>query len=209
MTMASRLARRPAKSRRQHIKLGGAGSARRRLHMAHHGEIALEPRQQLPLGAALQHFGDEKAAGGEHLASEIRRQIRERDDLEMIRRLVARRVGGHVGHDAIGPAAEHRLDELGRVLVVEILDRERDPRDRLHVEQIDADDLALSLGDLHPLGRDLRPAAGRGAKIDDAHSRLQKMIALVHLQQLIGRAGAISVALGARDIRVVELSLQP
>ena len=61
----------------------------------------------------------------------------------------------------------------------------------------------------HAVGGDLRPTTRRGAEIDDAHVRLQQMIAVVHLQQLIGGAGTISVALGARDIGVVELALQP
>ena len=59
------------------------------------------------------------------------------------------------------------------------------------------------------LRRDLAPAAGRGAEIDDARARLQQMVLVVDLDQLVGGARAIALALGARDIGIVELALEP
>ena len=52
-------------------------------------------------------------------------------------------------------AAEHVLDEFRRVGIVEILHREFDAVDRLHVEKIDRDDFALPLFRLHMRGGDL------------------------------------------------------
>src|SRR5208283_4865475 len=52
-------------------------------------------------------------------------------------------------------------------------------------------------------------AAGRRAEIDDSLPRFEQAAALVHLHQLIGRARAIAFALGAQDVGVVELPLEP
>ena len=51
-----------------------------------------------------------------------------------------------------------------------------------------------------PRRRDLRPAAGRGAEIDDALARREQPVAVVELDQLEGRAGAIAFGMGARDV---------
>ena len=44
---------------------------------------------------------------------------------------------------------------------------ELDPVDRLHLEKVDRDHPAPALARLHPRRRDLAPAAGRGAEVDD------------------------------------------
>ncbi len=74
--------------------------------MADLGEIALEPREQRAFRAALQHFGDEGAAGPQNLAGEFGGEFDEPDDAELIRLLMAGRIGGHVGQDDIGRTAE-------------------------------------------------------------------------------------------------------
>ena len=51
--------------------------------------------------------------------------------------------------------------------------------------QIDADDFA-GLADY--LSGDLKPAAGRGAEIDDRIARLKQAIALLQFEQLLGGA---------------------
>ncbi len=57
--------------------------------------------------------------------------------------------------------------------------------------------MMLPLPSAAPIGRrHLRPAAGRCAKIDDLLARLQKMIALVDLDQLERGAGAQTLPLG-------------
>ena len=60
-----------------------------------------------------------------------------------------------------------------------------------------------------PLRRDLAPAAGRGAEVDDAGAGFEELVLGVDLGELVGRARAEALALGGRHIRVVELALQP
>ena len=50
---------------------------------------------------------------------------------------------------------------------------------------------------------------GRGAEIDHARAFLEEARLVVDLDQLEGGARAHALALGARDIRIVELALQP
>ena len=52
--------------------------------------------------------------------------------------------------------------------------------------------LAAVSGSLHPLGRDLGPAAGRRAEVDDALAGLQEAVLVVDLDQLEGGARAHS-----------------
>ena len=111
-------------------------------------------------------------------------------------------------HD-IGAAADHRLEFFRRIAGEEIELRELDARDLRHLQDIDRDDLALAVGATHAFCRDLAPAAGRGAEIDHGLAWLEQAMLVVDLDQLVGRARAIAVALGLRDIGIVELPLQP
>src|SRR4051794_32541225 len=56
--------------RRQHVKLRRIGAAGGRLDVADRGEIALEVGEERGLGAALEDFREEGAAGGEDLPGE-------------------------------------------------------------------------------------------------------------------------------------------
>ena len=56
---------------------------------------------------------------------------------------------------------------------------------------------------------DLAPAAGRRAEIDHARARFEQTIFVVDLGELVGGARAKSLALGARDIRIVDLAFEP
>ena len=87
--------------------------------------------------------------------------------------------------------------------------RKSTPGERIHVEEVDRHHPPLALGCRDALRRDLAPAAGRGAKIDHARARFQKVVLVVDLDQLVGRARAKAFALGARHIRIVELALEP
>ena len=69
--------------------------------------------------------------------------------------------------------------------------------------------LPLPRGGADFLGRVLRPAARRRAEIDDLLARLEQMIALVDLDELVGGARAPALALGRGHIGIVELALQP
>jgi len=49
----------------------------------------------------------------------------------------------------------------------------------------------------------------RGAEVDHRDALLEKMILVVDLDQLVGRARAQAIALGLRHIGIVELALEP
>ena len=106
-------------------------------------------------------------------------------------------------------AAHHRISFSGASSSRKSSCAKVDARDLRHLQKIDRDHLALAVGGADAFGRDLAPAAGRGAKIDHGDSGLEKMILVVDLDQLIGRARAQAVPLGLRHIGIVELPLQP
>ena len=56
---------------------------------------------------------------------------------------------------------------------------------------------------------DLAPAARRDAEVDDRLDALEQAEALVELEQFVGGAAAIALGLGAADIGIVELPLEP
>ena len=87
--------------------------------------------------------------------------------------------------------------------------RNSTPGDRAHVENVDRDHPALAVGRADALRRDLAPAAGRGAEIDHPRAGFQKTMPVVDLGKLEGGARAIAFAFGARDIRIVELAIEP
>src|SRR3569832_1528323 len=121
---------------------------------------------------------------------------------------VPSRVRRHVGEDVGCLAAEHGLEPLRRGLVEEVHHRELDARHLLHRQDVDADDLAL-LGRADALGRDLAPAAGCRAEVDYPRAFPEHARLVVDLGQLEGGARAITLALCARDVRIVELAFEP
>src|SRR6185312_7569573 len=78
-----------------------------------------------------------------------------------------------------------------------------------HLENVDRDHLALPVRRADAPGRDLAPAAGRGAEIDHAAAGLEHAMLVVDLDQLEGGAGAQAFAPGARHIGIVELAFEP
>ena len=84
------------------------------------------------------------------------------------------------------------LSLSGAAAIEEIELHEIDAGDRLHRQHVDRDD-AAALGRADALGRDLAPAAGRGAEVDHARAGFQEMRLVVDLGQLEGRARAISL----------------
>src|SRR5271165_439419 len=127
----------------------------------------------------------------------------------MISLAMARRVGRHVREDPVGRAAEPFAYDPRRIRIVEVHAPEFDALDRVHVETIDGDHPAGAVFRSRLCGRDLAPAARRGAEIDDALPGLEQLVFVGDLQELKGRARAIALAPGLRDIRVVELPLEP
>ncbi len=100
--------------------------------------------------------------------------------------------------DDIGRLAQQRR-QLGRcILVVEILGQHRGTGDRLDGRDVDADHDTDALPGLRPclhaLDRDLGPATGGRAKIDDAGAGLEVEL-IIELQQLEGRTRAIAAFL--------------
>ena len=87
-------------------------------------------------------------------------------------------------------------------------------RYRLHLLQVDPEDEAFGLARLFTervdaLDGHLAPPARCGAKIDDTRAGYQKMESVIQFHDLVGRASAIPFGLGAFDIGIVELPLQP
>src|SRR5262249_35933282 len=133
----------------------------------------------------------------------------ERHDLEMVGPAMAGCVCGHVGEYDIGRAAKHGLDFVRGARIEKVALDEFDARHGRHWETIDRHDLPPPLRAADALRRDLAPAAGRRTQIDHPRPLLEQMVLVVDLDQLEGGAGAKTFALGARDVRVVELSFEP
>jgi|TARA_B100001964_G_scaffold85749_1_gene96758 hypothetical protein len=55
----------------------------------------------------------------------------------------------------------------------------------------------------------LGPTAGRGAEIYNLKAWFENMKFIVYLGQLKGGAGAVTLGLGGRHVRVVDLALEP
>ena len=72
------------------------------------------------------------------------------------------------------PSRSMALSRAGSLSVQKVQLEEIDAGDRLHVQEIDGHHLAPALDRLDPVGRHLRPAAGRRAQIHDALARLQQ-----------------------------------
>src|SRR3546814_12205863 len=81
-------------------------------------------------------------------------------------------VGGHVGEDEVGRAAERFLEPIGRLFVHEVHLEDRDTVEWIGGEKVDADHARLR----KPLPHDLAPAPRRDAEVDDALRALQKEI---------------------------------
>src|SRR5215472_6593480 len=81
-----------------------------------------------------------------------------------------------------------------------------DAGDRLHLQNVERDDTAAGPGAARG---DFAPAARRGAEIDHAGTGFEQMKFVVDLGELVGGTGAKAFALGAGDVRVIELARQP
>ena len=74
-----------------------------------------------------------------------------------------------------GPPS-HSRKARRRFRVVEVHSPELHPFDRVHLEKINGDHPAPALARAYPVCGDLAPAAGRGAEIDDALTRLEQLV---------------------------------
>ena len=127
---------------------------------------------QLGIRAALEHLGQERAAGIEHVGGKRRRRLRRGRRCAADRscggrwcwapcRTARRRRGRRSSRSALSGASSARKSSCAKV----------DAGDFRHLQQIDRDHLALAVGRADALGRDLAPAAGGGAEIDHASCR--------------------------------------
>src|SRR6185437_14033141 len=127
------------------------------LDVFHSGKIALELRQQVGLGAALEHLCNKSAAGIEHVGGKRGGVFNEADDPELIGLAVAGGVGGHVGQHHVGAAADHLDQFFGCVVAKKIELGKTDAGNFGHFEQVDRDHLALAVDRADALGGDLAP----------------------------------------------------
>src|SRR5262249_43014769 len=82
----------------EHIHFGGLGARGLGLHMAYLGKRAVEPRHELLACTALQHLGEESAAGNKNSFGEIKRRLDQAHDAQMVGLLVTGRRRVHVRH---------------------------------------------------------------------------------------------------------------
>src|SRR4029077_11354325 len=115
----------------------------------------------------------------------------------------------HVGEHDIRAAAEHVVQHGRSARIEEIDPAKRNAGDRRNVQNIDRDDLAPALGRPDAPCRDVAPAARRGPEIDHMRTRFEQAVLVVDLDQLVRGTRAHALALGAHDIRIVELALEP
>ncbi len=163
----------------------------------------LSTGDQLRLGAARQHLGDEGSARRQHRHREIRRRLAERHDPQMVGRR-------HVPRPARpcptsprrrSPPSQGRAPPPPRPRRGSRATCSSAPATGVHLLQIERDHPAARLAPrraegVHPRHRDLGPAARRRAEIDHPGARHQKAETLVDLGDLVG--GAAAIALGPR-----------
>jgi len=104
-------------------------------------------------------------------------------------------VRGHVGQHDISLAAKRRDDPGKSVGAEEIELRESNAGNRFHVDKVDRRNPTFAGLCLDTLGRVLRPAARRGAQIDNSLPSLEEPVSLVDFLQLIDRARTLTLSL--------------
>ena len=173
--------------------------------MLHGLEMAFQQVEQVLVGAARQHLGDEGAAFFQVLHREPRPGLHQPHGAQVIGLLVAHGIGRHVRQHQVRRTVKFGFQRGGRLGVHEIHLQDRDAFDRLCLQQVDADHGSLG----RALAHHLRPAARCDAEVDHSPRGPDKAEAVVQLDQLVGRAAAIAVGLGLLDVRIVQLPLQP
>src|SRR3546814_14238270 len=90
----------------------------------------------------------------------------------------------HVREHHVRRPAQRRLEALRGILGEEVADHQLGAADRLHLDEVDADDAAPAAAALlHHLG----PAARRAAQVDRAGAALPTLEAVAELEPLYGR----------------------
>jgi B12-binding domain/radical SAM domain protein len=189
------------------VNLARLGTRGSRLSYRHLDE-RLAQFLQVSVGAlALEHLRDEVRARLERLAHRVERKLEEVHAGRLVGGVDARDVGRDVRDDQVELGAVEPFEDLldhdvfGEVALDEI-----DVGDPIHRQDVGREHAALRTD---AAGRDLRPAARRGAEVHDPHAGFEQAIPLVQLDQLVGGARTIAVLLRLFDVRVVDVSLQP
>src|SRR4029077_15965889 len=132
-------------------------------------------------------FGDEGAVFGEVLDGEVDGGFDEAHGAQVVGLFVADGVGGHVGKDEGGGAAERFDQQRGGLVGHEVHFEQGDAGERVAGEEVDADHGRAAALHAH----DLAPAAGGDAEVDDARGGFEQRELFVELDQLVGGAAAV------------------
>ena len=194
---------RAAEAGGQHVELGGIGAARRRLDVAHLGEVALEVGQQRRSRC--------RPAAPWRRTPRPAPAPRGRTRRPVSTSATMRRWSVAVWPVALAAMSDSTtsagppsvaFSRSGALGVEEVHHLEIDAGDRRHVQEVDRHHPALARRPRRTRSRrHLAPAAGRGAEIDDALAALEEAVLVVDLDQLEGGARAVALALGARRRR--------
>src|SRR6185437_4458330 len=112
----------------------------------------------------------------------------------------------HVGKHHVGWTVKRRLEPLRRAGIEKIELHEFAAGYGFYRQEVDGDYAPRRAGASRSY---LAPASGRGTEVDHACAFLQEVGLVIDLDELEGGARTKSFALGARDVRIVELALQP
>src|SRR5690606_22071930 len=80
---------------------------------------------------------------------------------------------------------------------------------RIHGQIVDANHAWRFWLRLHHLRRDLAPTARSRAEIHHLHAGRQDLVLFVDLDELVGRARAHALRIGAMHVRIVEMPFEP
>ena len=178
--------------------------------MAHSREIALQRGEQIALGTALEDLTEKNTARFKHVGGKRGRGFRQSHDPDVIRFRVPDGRRRHVGEHHVGaPAAKAGLEQVFGRRIGKIHLDDVDACDRLEAQIVDGDHLALAVGRLGALGRNLRPTARRGTKVDDPLTRLQEIVLGIDFPEFERRAGPKSLPFCRGDVGIVQLTVEP
>jgi hypothetical protein len=127
---------------------------------------------------------------------------------------MTRRRRRHVRHDHIGLTAKPAFDQFIGIIIKEVQLMNIGTRNRFDLLQVDTQNCAnlfarLFAQGVHAFHRNLTPAPRRTAQINNAGTGNKEPVLFIKLKDLERRTTAIALGLGAFDLRIVQLTLQP
>ena len=125
----------------------------------------------------------------------------------LVGRCDAAQIGGHIRKDKVHALSGESLFDRGEHgSVRNIAADDGDTEDGAHFQRVHGD---YSTPRANLLGRDLRPAAGRGTKIDDELTRRKEAILGVDRQQLERRPRTVAQSARFSDVRIRDMPPHP